>query len=131
MSAYVDTSIIVRYLTGDPPSLANEAAKIIDGEEELLVTDLVLAETAYVLESVYRVPRPVIADHLVAFSMKENINVPGIEKDLLVHALHLCKPSSRVSWADALIWAAARTSKVNRVYSFDKRFPPDSIEILP
>ncbi len=52
MSGFLDTSILVRYLTGDPNDLAERAAQIIDAEDDLQLTDVVLAETAYVLTSI-------------------------------------------------------------------------------
>ncbi|MBI2941736.1 MAG: PIN domain-containing protein [Chloroflexi bacterium] len=129
MSAHIDTSVVVRYLTGDPPSLADQAARILDGESDLLVTDVVLAETAYVLTSVYRVPRQVVVDHLIGFIQKENITVSGLDKATVIQALLLCRPSGRVSFADALVWSAARSAGVRTIYSFDERFPSDEVEV--
>jgi len=129
LSGILDTSIVVRYLTGDPPELAEKAARVIDGEENLQVPDVVIAETAYVLTSVYRVPRSVVVDHLVAFLQKENISPFAMDKGLVLHALLLCKPSARVSFADAMVWAAARSSESKMVYSVDERFPEDGIEV--
>ncbi len=73
MSGFLDTSIIVRYLTDDPPELAEKAALVIDSEEQLHITDVVLVETAYVLTAVYHIPRRVVVDHLITFLQKENI----------------------------------------------------------
>ena len=129
MSGFLDTSVIVRYLTGDPPELAEQAAKIIDEDDNLLVTDVVLTETAYVLTSVYQVPREVVVDHLVAFLQKENISPFALDKSLVLHALLLCRPSGRVSFADAMVWAAARSSSTKVVYSLDERFPSDGLEV--
>ncbi len=129
MSGFVDTTIVVRYLTGDPPELAEQAAQILDAEEGLLITDVVLAETAYVLTSVYRIPRRVVVDHLIAFLQKENIAPFALDKSLVLQALLLCKPSGRVSFADALVWAAARSAGSKVVYSFDARFPHDGLEL--
>ena len=123
MSGLLDTSVVVRYLTGDPPELAEQAAKIIDQEDDLLVTDVVLTETAYVLTSVYQVPRQVAVDHLIAFLQKENISSFALDKSSVLHALLLCRPSGRVSFADAMVWAAARSASNRVVYSFDERFP--------
>lgn len=130
MSDLLDTSMLVRYLTGDPPDLATVSAGVIDGEEELLVTDVVLAETAYVLTSVYRVPRDLVVDHLIALLRKANIDTFRLDKDVVLEALLLCRPSGRVSFADALVWAAARSEAGTRVYSFDERFPDDGITVL-
>lgn len=129
MSACLDTSVIVRYLTGDPPELAEEAARIIDGVEGLQLTDVVLVETAYVLTSVYKAPREVVVGHLIALLRRENISPFGLDKGLALHALLLCRPSGRVSFADSMVWAAARSSGVRSVYSFDQKFPADGIEV--
>ena len=129
MSGFLDTSIVVRYLTGDPSGLAEQAARLIDGGEELQVTDVVLAETAYVLTSVYRVRRNVVVDHLVAFLQKHNVSPFGLDKGIVLQALLLCRPSGRVSFADAMVWAAARSASSNVVYSLDERFPGDGVEV--
>ena len=57
MKAFVDTSVLVRYLTGDPPEMLAAAKRVVDETPSLLLTDVVLAETAYVLLSFYKVPR--------------------------------------------------------------------------
>jgi predicted nucleic acid-binding protein len=121
--------MVVRYLTGDPPELAEQAARVIDGVETLRITDVVVAETAYVLTSVYRVSRSVVVDHLLTFLQKQNILPFALDKDLVLQALLLCKPSGRVSFADALVWAAARSSDSKLVYSLDERFPEDGVEV--
>ena len=129
MSAFLDTSVVVRYLTGDSPELAEQAAQIIDGEDGLKITDVVLAETAYVLTSIYQVPREVVVDHLIIFLQKRNISPFALDKGLVLQALLLCRPSGRVSFADALVWAAARSADSNVVYSLDERFPADGLEV--
>jgi predicted nucleic acid-binding protein len=129
LSGFLDTSVVVRYLTGDPSELAEQAAKIIDEEDDLLVTDVVLTETAYVLTSVYQAPREIVVDHLIAFLQKENISPFGLDKGVVLHALLLCRPSGRVSFADAMVWAAARSASSKVVYSLDERFPSDGLEV--
>lgn len=130
MSGLLDTSMIVRYLTGDPPDLADVSANVIDGVAPLLVTDVVIVETAYVLMSVYEVPRAAVVDGLIALLGKANIDTFRLEKDLVLEALLLCRPSGRVSFADALVWAAARSQTDAAVYSLDERFPEDGIAVL-
>lgn len=129
MSGFLDTSMLVRYLTDDPPDLAEQAARVIDDDEDLQVTDVVLAETAYVLTSFYRVPRNIVVDHLIAFLQKENVGTFALDKGTVLQALLLCKPSGRVSFADAMVWAAARSSASTVVYSLDERFPRDGVEV--
>lgn len=129
VSALLDTSVIVRYLTGEPAVLADRAAAILDGEADLGVTDVVIVETAYVLLSVYEVPRHEVVDHLIALLRKRNVHPLGPTGDRMLEALLLCRPSGRVSFADAMTWAVARECKIPRIYTFDGRFPEDGIEL--
>ena len=57
MSAFVDTNVLVRHLVGEPAEMAARASAYLASESELLVVDLVVAETVYVLESFYETPR--------------------------------------------------------------------------
>ncbi|MBI4310972.1 MAG: PIN domain-containing protein [Chloroflexi bacterium] len=129
MSALLDTNVVVRYLTGDPPDQADKAAKLIEGDNGLLLTDVVIAEVVYVLHSRYNTPREAIIDSLVELLSRESIGVLCLDKALVVHALLLCRPSNRVGIPDALVWAAARSSGVHVVYSFDGKFQEDGVEV--
>lgn len=129
MSGLLDTSVVVRYLTGEPPDLAMLAAQMIDSDEHLLITDVVLAETAYVLTSVYGIPREAVVDTLVLLLQKRNIFPFALRKETLLQALLLCRPSGRISFADTLVWAAAIETDDKIVYSLDARFPRDGIEV--
>jgi predicted nucleic-acid-binding protein len=126
---FADTSLLVRYLTGDPPEMAQRAARIVDEVGALRITSVVLAETAYVLQSVYKVPRADIVHALQDLVMRRNV-VASLAKEHVVRALDLCRPSARVSFADALIWAEALAEPCRRVYTFDQRFPNQEIEVV-
>ena len=125
----LDTSVVVRYLSGISPELATEAALMIDGSNRLMISGVALAETAFVLTSVYGGSRQDVVDRLLEFLRKENIDTFGLNKEFAVQGLLMCRPSGRVSFADALIWAAARSGGGDFVYSFDQRFPRDGIEV--
>lgn len=127
--ALLDTSFLVRYLTDDPPDLALKAAEVIDSDRMLGVSAVVLAETAYVLTRIYRVPRQAVIDQLINFLGKENIVPLHLDKGDVIQALLLCRPSGRVAFADALIWAEARSGGPLAVYTFDERFPAVAIEV--
>ena len=128
---FVDSSFIIRYLTGDLPALSDAAAAIIDGEAQLVLTELVLVETAYVLESVYQVPRGDVVDALGALMQRSNIVPLGLPKAMILSALELCRGSRRVSFVDALTWAQARHAHAGHVYTFDRRFPADGVAAGP
>lgn len=129
LTSFVDTNVVVRYLIGDNPELARRAARIIHQAKYLLIPPEVLTETAYVLSSVYQVPRETIVDKLIDLIQRENISMFGVGKGLIVHGLLLCRPSRRVSFSDAIIWASARAAGAKVIYSFDQRFPCDGLEI--
>ena len=44
MTAFVDTNVLVRHLTGDPPEQAARATAYLAAADELLLADLVVAE---------------------------------------------------------------------------------------
>lgn len=48
----------------------------------------------------------------------------------MLGALLLCGPPGRVSFAGALVWAAARSQADAAVYSLDGRFPDDGTRVL-
>lgn len=125
----VDTNVLVRYLLQDDPASGPAAARLIDGPEELSVSPVALAETAFVLSRVYGVPRGRVVDGLVALLRKRNIAVLGMDKALAANALLLCRPSGRVSYADALINADARAHGVGTLFTFDERFPSEGLAL--
>ena len=129
MSSFVDTNIIVRYLMNDVPELADRAAEIIDGDPDLQIPGVVLAEAAYVLTSVYRVAREAVVDGLIALLQRPNVTPHALDKDIVIQGLLLCRPSGRVSFADALTWATARSAGATVIYSFDQRFPTEGLEV--
>ena len=101
----------------------------VDGDEQLVVTDVMLAESWFVLTRVYGLSRAAAVDQLIALVRKPNIETYPLDKDLVIEALLLCRPSGRFSIADALLWATARM-RGEAVRTFDRRFPGDGIELL-
>ena len=128
--ALLDTSVVVRYLTDDPPDLGAAAARVIDSDRPLLLCDLVLVETAHVLTTFYGVPRPATVDALVALVQRRNVALTDLDKPLAVEALLLCRPSRRTSFADAFLWARAIGTGARRVITFDRSFPKRNVDLL-
>jgi len=129
-AAFLDTSFVVRYLTADPPAMARQAAGVIDSEQVLILSELALIETAYVLESFYGVPRTELVDTLIALLSRRNIRPLQLPKSLALEALHLCRESKRVSFADAFLWAQARHHGTRDLYTFDRRFPAVGLRLM-
>jgi len=117
VSAFVDTNILVRHLTGDPPEQAARATKFLAAADELLLADLVMAEVIYVLESFYEVPRPKVAELVRAIIAFPAIVV--LDPAMLLRALEVYE-SDRLDFAEAYLVAQAERSGVGAVASFDK-----------
>lgn len=129
MREFLDANVIIRYLTDDPPLQAERAAALIEGPRELTVSPLILAEVGYVLTQVYRRERAVVVPAMIEFVQRENIAVYQMTVEIVVEALEWCRPNRAVSFADALLWAEARTA-VGAVHTFDERFPQREVPVL-
>lgn len=62
VSVFLDTNVLIRHLTGDPPVQARRATAFLVAADELLVPDLVVAEVVFALESFYEVKRERVAE---------------------------------------------------------------------
>lgn len=127
---FLDTNYVVRYLTNTPPEMAAQAASIIEGDEPLVLSELVIAETAYVLGSVYTIPRSEIVDALIELIQRENLRLLSLSKTRALEALQQCRDSKRYSFADTLVWAQALEQGSDRIYSFDRRFPSQGLTVF-
>jgi predicted nucleic acid-binding protein len=117
VSAFVDTNVLIRHLTGDPPEQAARATRLLAQADQLLLPDPIVAEMVYVLESYYEVPRPRVADLVRAVIAFPAIGV--VDESLLLRALEVYEVH-RLDFAEASLVAHAETSGVNAVVSFDK-----------
>ena len=117
MSAFVDTNVLIRHLTGDPPGQAAQATRLLSQAGQLLLPDLIVAEVVYVLEAFYEVPRTRVAElvrAIIAFPAIEVADEPALLRAVEVYEVH------RLDFADAYLVAEAEISGVNAVASFDK-----------
>jgi predicted nucleic acid-binding protein len=117
MTAFLDTNILVRHLTGEPPVMARRATAYLRTETELLLTDLIAAETVYVLESFYEAPRAQVAQamrSLLAFEA-----VMCVDVDLLLRAVEVYETDG-INFADSYLVACAESTGVGTIASFDR-----------
>jgi predicted nucleic acid-binding protein len=117
VSAFVDTNVLVRHLTGDPPEMADRATSYLETETELLVTDLVVAETVYVLESFYEAPRQQVAE--AVRSLLGFHSVVCVDPPLLLRAVEVYEVD-RIDFAESYLVACAESTGVARIASFDR-----------
>lgn len=116
-----DTNLLVRHLTQDDPSQADKVASLLDeaanNNELVLLTDIVLCETAWVLTRFYEVKRPDLLTalkHLLADTQFAFQNRPEVEK-----ALHASR-TGKSHFADHLISALAKAAGCRTTYTFEK-----------
>lgn len=117
MNAFVDSNILVRHLTGDPPDQARRATEFLHDAENLILVDLVVAEVVYLLESVYEVERVQVAELVRAI-----VGFPAIavsDASLLLRALEIYE-QYRIHFAESYLAACAELSGVEVVASFDR-----------
>jgi predicted nucleic acid-binding protein len=117
VSAFVDTNIIVRALVGDAPDMSRRATAYLKSEDDLFVTDLIVAETIYVLESFYEIDRPRIADALRSFLSLESVRV--VDGLVLLRSLQIYE-QHRIDFSEAYLVACAESTGVRRIASFDR-----------
>jgi predicted nucleic acid-binding protein len=117
VTAFIDTNVLIRHLTGDPPAEAAKATRHLERADELLLPDLILAEVAYVLESFYESPRKQVAETLravLAFPAVRVVDVELLQRAVEVYDLE------RLDFADAYLVASAERSGVGQIASFDR-----------
>ena len=117
MTAFVDTNVLVRHLTGDPQAMAERATAFLAAEPELYLADLIVAETIYVLESFYKAPREQVAEAMRSLlAMRSMITV---DPALLLRAIEVYEVE-RLDFAEAYLVACAESTGIGRVASFDR-----------
>jgi predicted nucleic acid-binding protein len=117
MTAFVDTNLLIRHLTGDPPDLATRATAYLGAAHELLLPDLIVAEMVYVLASYYEVPVDEVARlvrSVIAFPAIRTLDPGLLLRSLAVYETH------RIDFAEAYLVASAESAGVDDIASFDR-----------
>jgi predicted nucleic acid-binding protein len=121
--AFVDANVILRYLTGDPPDMAEASLKTFSaaqkGEISLILIPITVAEVVWVLESFYGYPKDRIAATITEFLHSDGLEV--MDLDILIQALSFYDEKN-IDFADALLSASALNPGPNLIYSFDRHF---------
>nr|MBV6629290.1 type II toxin-antitoxin system VapC family toxin [Oceanococcus sp. HetDA_MAG_MS8] len=113
----VDTNVVVRLIARDDPRQTREAEEFIS--EGAWVSNLVLAESVWVLESVYELTR---AQVRTAISMLlEHRQLVLQEADTVREALADFSAKRGVGFTDCLVVAIARKNGYVPIGTFDKK----------
>jgi predicted nucleic-acid-binding protein len=114
----VDTNVLVRLLARDDADQVKAAESFIG--KGAWVSHLVLAETLWVLDSVYELSRAQIA---TAIDMMLNHTELSLQDaDVVAAALHHYRRRPRVDFSDCLVLEIARKAGHLPVGTFDRNF---------
>jgi len=125
---YVDTSIVIRYLTGDDPERSPAAAAVIETEDERAISIVSILEAAHVLRSAYGYERRNIANALIGLLERRNLIVPEFLKDHVLRWLDAWRDGGADSIGDALIAASMSAHSAEAIVTFDRGFPRGRME---
>ena len=124
---FLDTNVILRYLTGDDEAKAQACYRLFKrveaGEEELFTCDAIVTEVVYVLSSrraPYRLGAEEIRARLVPIITLRVFKLP--QKRVYLEALDLYASSPFLDFEDALAAAHMRRNGVAEIMSYDRDF---------
>lgn len=130
MTVWLDTNVLLRFLTGKPTDLAGRARRILrraaDGELVLRVTPVVIAELIWVLRSVYRTDVNSVGDAIRSIALAKGIDVA--DEEVVLEAVRLMEDTG-VDYPDAFVAASARV-RGEAVATFDADFKRLGVEIF-
>jgi predicted nucleic-acid-binding protein len=125
MNQVVDTNVLLRFLTGDIPEQQEQARqwfkKAEQGKWTLVIKPLVVAETAFVLESFYKLDRKEIADALEVFLAQKWLQVE--ERSVLVGLWNWYRKNFHFVDSYLLAWKKINSAEI---LSFDSQVQKES-----
>lgn len=130
ITAWLDANVVVRFLSKEPPAMAQRAERLLarasSGEITFLLSSLVVAEIVWVLRSVYGHAPKDIAAAMSALLRADGIAVE--RRDTLLAALDVMV-EQRVAFSDAVTAVSARQTG-DPVCTFDADFTRLDVELL-
>jgi len=118
MARFLDTNILIRYLTGDDPDKASLALALLDrvaeGTEQVVTTPLVIFETIFLLQRTYKLAKTDIREKITAILAVQGLQLA--ERALCLGALDYYVEQN-ISYADAYNAAWMRGEGIAEVYS--------------
>ena len=124
---FLDTNIIIRYLTQDDPDMAARARQLLklveSGSVNLVTSESIVVEAVQVLSSkaLYNQPRTNVAGDLATILSLPKLKLAN--KRTYLRALTLwANAASSVDFVDALCVAQTEQQKISTIASFDQDF---------
>ena len=127
---YVDTSVVVSYLTGDDPVQTPAAMAIIETQATRAISIVSILEASHVLRTAYLYDRRNVASALVDLISRRNIVVAEFAKEHVFRWLEVWREGSAGSPGDALIAASMSAHDAEAIATFDTGFPKAGWTVL-
>ena len=122
----VDTNVLLRYLLADDPVQTPRATRLIedaaDRGEDVFVSQIVLCETEWVLDSIYGASRQEIYSILKRLLAARPFALQ--DSQTVVNCLELYG-EKKGDFSDYLIGAAAQVTGAGTTFTFDKKLKQD------
>jgi uncharacterized protein len=122
---FLDTNVLLRYLTRDDEAKAQKALSLLQrverGEERVETSLIVIFEVVFTLERFYKVPRERIHALISPVIALRGLRLAG--KSLIEQSLdHYAQVSRQVSFADIYSAHYAQARGIEEIYSWDHDF---------
>lgn len=124
---FLDSSVLVRYLAEDDPPRALAAAQLIDSDQTIVISGVVLLEALHVLRSGLAHQNPELARVLIRFVTRRNVEVFDADKVHLVAAMERSMSMSARRITDAIVAATAGHAGCDWIATFDEAFRSPTI----
>ena len=129
LRAFCDTSVLIRYFAEDDVPRAVAATALIDSGTTLVVSTGVILEALFVLRRRYGFDNPDLAELLIRFLTRSNVELADADRDTLVAAIVSTRRSSSRHIVDAILAGAAAHAKCDFIASFDEKFSSRSVPV--
>ena len=120
---FLDTNVLLRYLTEDDEGKAEQALDLLlrieRGEEKVMTSPLVIFETIFTLQKMYKLPRRTISELMLPIVFLRGLQLS--DKDVYPRAFDLYV-TKNISFADAYNAAYMMVEEIRDIYSWDTDF---------
>jgi len=130
----IDTNVIIRYLVENPEEIQEKFKgvfpffqKVESGDIKIELTELVLFESFFVLNRLYKVPSKKAAKILAKLVQFKGVSLPN--KKLIITCLTIIHDTN-IDLVDAYLIALSKEKGIKGIYSFDKDMVKCGLEIL-
>jgi len=117
MRVALDTNVVIRFLTFDDEEQGLAARRLVQDAGEIVLSTIVLCETAWALRSGYRYDRKELAR-----ALRLLVDMQGVVVDRPVVEAGLRVLADGGDFADGCLLFEAQRARCDRVATFDKTF---------